>query len=42
LFGRKVFTSNNKEISLKSFSDGVYILEFKAADKTYTTRIIKE
>ena len=42
LFGRKVFTSNNKEISLKSFSDGVYILEVKAADKTYTTRIIKE
>ena len=42
LFGRKVFTSNNKEISLKSFADGVYILEVKAADKTYTTRIIKE
>ena len=42
LFGRKVFTSNDKEISLKSFADGVYILEFKAADKTYTTRIIKE
>ena len=42
LFGRKVFTSNDKEISLKSFADGVYILEFKAADNTYTTRIIKE
>jgi hypothetical protein len=42
LFGRKVFTSNNKEISLKSFADGVYILEVVASDKTYTTKIIKE
>ncbi|MGY8866697.1 MAG: T9SS type A sorting domain-containing protein, partial [Methylophagaceae bacterium] len=42
LFGRKVFTSSDKEISLKSFADGVYVLEVKLADKTYTTRIIKE
>ena len=42
LFGRKVFTSSDKEISLKSFADGVYVLEVKVADKTYTTRIIKE
>jgi hypothetical protein len=42
LFGRKVFTSSDKEISLKSFADGVYVLEVKVADKSYTTRIIKE
>jgi hypothetical protein len=42
LFGRKIITTNEKEISLKSFADGVYILELTAGKNSYTTRIIKE
>ena len=42
LFGRKIITTNEKEVSLKSFADGVYILELTAKDNSYTTRIIKE
>ena len=42
LFGRKIMTTNEKEVSLKSFADGVYILELTAGKNSYTTRIIKE
>ena len=42
LFGRKIITTNEKEISLKSFADGIYILELRAGNYLYTTRIIKE
>jgi len=42
LFGRKIITTNEKEVSLKSFADGVYILELTAGKNSYTTRIIKE
>ena len=42
LFGRKIFTTNLKELSLKSFANGVYILVVKIGDNTYTTKIIKE
>jgi hypothetical protein len=42
LFGRKIITTNEKEINLKSFADGVYILELTAGKNSYTTRIIKE
>ena len=42
LFGRKIFTTNLKELSLKSFANGVYILVVKIGDNNYTTKIIKE
>ena len=42
LFGRKIMTTNEKEVSLKSFDDGVYIVELTAGNYSYTTRIIKE
>jgi hypothetical protein len=42
LFGRKIMTTNEKEVSLKAFADGVYILELTAGKNSYTTRIIKE
>ena len=42
LFRRKIMTTNEKEIKLKSFADGVYILELRAGNYSYTTRIIKE
>jgi hypothetical protein len=42
LFGRKIIITNEKEVSLKAFADGVYILELTAGKNSYTTRIIKE
>ena len=42
LFGRKIIITNEKEVSLKAFADGVYILELTAGNYSYTTRIVKE
>ena len=42
LFGRKIMTTNEKEVSLKVFADGVYILELTDGNYSYTTRIIKK
>ena len=42
LFGKKLLSTNEREISLKPFKNGIYFLSVKVQEKTSTIRVIKK